>query len=74
MLLLEVDSHTHPSPEERRASVEKIVRESGGRAPRGVRLIGFRKATPDEIAYAETIRPRAKAALARDASKRQAAA
>ena len=67
-------TQTHPSPEERRASVERIVRESGGRAPRGVRLISFRKATPDEIAYAETIRPRARAALDRDAARRQAAA
>ncbi len=69
-----MDSQTHPTPEERRASVERIVAASGGRAPAGVRFISYRKATPDEIAYAETIRPRARRALERDASRRQAAA
>ena len=69
-----MECQAHPSPEERRASVERIVRESNGLAPAGVRFIDFRKATPDEIAWAETIRPRARAALERDAARRQAAA
>jgi hypothetical protein len=65
---------THPTPEERRASVEGIIAASGGRAPAGVRLIDFREPTADELAWAETMRPRARRALERDAAHRQAAA
>jgi hypothetical protein len=69
-----MQSQTHPTPEERRASVERIVRASNGRAPRGTRLIDFREPTAEELAWAEELRPRARAALARDASRRHAAA
>jgi len=69
-----MDSQTHPTPEERRASVERIVRVSGGHAPAGVRLIDFREPTADELAWAETVRPRAGRALEREAARRQAAA
>ena len=70
-----MDGQTHRrSPEERRASVQRIVAASGGRAPAGVRLIDFREPTAEELAYAETIRPRARAALHRDAARRRAAA
>jgi len=69
-----MECQNQPTPEERRASVERIVAASGGRAPAGVRLIDFREPTADELAWAETIRPRARVALARDAARRQAAA
>ena len=69
-----MESQTHPSPEQRRASVERIARESGGRAPAGVRLIDFREATTEERAWAEEVRPRAKDALDRDAARRRTAA
>ena len=67
-------SQKHRSPEERRASVRKIVAESDGRAPRGVALIDFRPPTEDELAYAETLREPARQALARNASRKGAAA
>jgi len=61
------------SPQERRASVERIVAASNGRAPRGVRMVRFRRASADEIADAEEFRDRARAALARiDARKASA--
>jgi hypothetical protein len=69
-----MSSQTHPTPEERRASVERIVAASGGRAPAGVRFIEFRKASPQARAIAEEMRPRARRALERDAARRQAAA
>ena len=46
-------TQVHPSPEERLASVERIVAESGGRAPRGVRLIDFREPTAEELGFDE---------------------
>jgi hypothetical protein len=69
---MERQSQQGQSPEERRASVEKIVAASNGNVPPGVALIDFREATPEERAYAETIRSRAKAAL--DRAGRQAVA
>jgi hypothetical protein len=74
ILETEMKSNTHPTPGQRRASVKRIVAASEGRAPKGVRLIDFREPTADELAWAETMRPRARAALARDAARRKAAA
>jgi hypothetical protein len=64
-----MDSQHHPTPEERRASVERIIAASGGKAPPGVRLIDFREPTADELAYAETLREPARRALERNASR-----
>jgi hypothetical protein len=72
--VMESQPQQRRSPEERRASVERIVVASNGTAPPGVRLIDFREATAEELAWAEEMRPRAKAALERDAARRQAAA
>jgi hypothetical protein len=67
-------SKAHPSPEERRASVERIVAASGGLAPAGVRFIEFRKASPQAVAMVGEMQSRARRALERDAARRQAAA
>ena len=61
------------TPAERRKAVERIVAASGGRAPRGVALIDFREPTKEELAYAETLRKPARAALTRNARRTHAA-
>ena len=55
--------------DERRASVARIVAEAGGLEPKGVALIGFRKATQEDVDYADTIRARARVALGRGSRK-----
>ncbi len=64
-----MDSQPHPSPEDRRARVERIIAASNGTAPPGVRLIDFREPTAEELAYAETLREPARRALARNAGR-----
>lgn len=52
---------------ERKASVAKIAAGAPAKVREGIKLIDFREPTPKERAYAETLVPRARAALARGA-------
>ena len=50
--------HVQRSPEERRAIVERIVAESGGKAPASVSLLEFREGKPAEFEHAKSLQGR----------------